>query len=288
MPSYSSHRRVYEIIGLSDGYCFVIDRIVDEDPPLVRDVFPDVGSMEVLPRHFGYMDKEFPYMAKFVLDRFGYEGLRCLAAHFVLDHIEGLVVAGFDSEMISNEVSALVESYIREASAAGRLGLQSAVVEGHLRYVLSAVQARLSDVLGVIREELGMKLLPVDVAVNASADIISLKLRASLIARGYKGKRGFRVSQSIKGKHYTSIYNKVKQLVRQKLYRAVVSKELESIDKLVESINKVKKLVLAKNVATVSEYSNIVRSEAMLNKDLNKLLEIIDKSIEETLEQEKL
>jgi len=96
------------------------------------------------------------------------------------------------------------------------------------------------------------------------------------------------VSQSIKGKHYMSLYNKVKQLVRQKLYQAVVSKEVESIDKLVESINKVKKLVLAQNVATVSEYSNVVRSEAALNKDLNKLLEIIDKSIEETLEQEKL
>jgi hypothetical protein len=130
--------------------------------------------------------------------------------------------------------------------------------------------------------------LPVDVAVNASADIISPKLRVALIARGYKGKKGFSVSQSIKGKHYMSLYNKVKQLVRQKLYQAVVSKEVESIDKLVESINKVKKLVLAKNVATVSEYSNIVRSEATLNKDLNKLLEIIDKSIEEVLEEEKL
>jgi len=190
LPSYSSHRRVYEIIGLSAGYCFVIDRIIDENPPLVRDVFLDVGNMEVLPRHFGYRDREFPYMAKFVLDRFGYEGLGCLAAHFVLDHIEGLVARGFDSEMITNEVSALVESYIREASAAGRLGLQSAVVESHLRYVLSAVWARLSDVVGVVQEELGTKLLPVDVAVNASADIISLKLRAALIARGYKGKRG--------------------------------------------------------------------------------------------------
>ena len=153
MPSYSAHRRVYEIIGLSAGYCFVTDRIVDEDPPLFRDVFPDVGSMEVLPRHFGYRDREFPHMVKFVLDRFGYEGLRCLAAHFVLDHIEGLVARGFDSEMISNEVSALVESYIREAGAAGRLGLQSEVVEGHLRHILSAVQARLSDVVGVVREE---------------------------------------------------------------------------------------------------------------------------------------
>jgi hypothetical protein len=162
------------------------------------------------------------------------------------------------------------------------------VVEDHIRHVLSAVKARLSDIVVFVQGELGIKLLPVDVAVNASADIISLKLRAALIARGYKGKRGFRVSHSIKGKHYTSIYNKVKQLVRQKLYQAVVSKEVESIDKLVESINKVKKLVLAKNVATVSEYSNIVRSEATLNKDLNKLLEIIDKSIEEVLEEEKL
>lgn len=96
------------------------------------------------------------------------------------------------------------------------------------------------------------------------------------------------MSQSIKGERYTSIYNKVKQLVREKLYQAVVSKELENIDKLVESINRVKKLALAQNVATVSEYSNTVRSEAALNKDLNKLLEIIDKSIEEVLEQEKL
>ncbi|MCC6009958.1 MAG: hypothetical protein LM588_03065 [Fervidicoccaceae archaeon] len=36
MPSYSSHRRVYEIIGLSAGYCFATDRIVDEDPPFME------------------------------------------------------------------------------------------------------------------------------------------------------------------------------------------------------------------------------------------------------------
>jgi len=59
---------VYEIIGLSAGSCFVTDKIVDEDPPLVRDVFLDVASMEVLPRHFGYRDRESPYMAKFVLE----------------------------------------------------------------------------------------------------------------------------------------------------------------------------------------------------------------------------
>lgn len=41
--------------------------------------FPDVASIEVLPRHFGYRNREFPYMAKFVLYRFGYEGLGCLA-----------------------------------------------------------------------------------------------------------------------------------------------------------------------------------------------------------------
>jgi hypothetical protein len=27
---------VYEIIGLSAGYCFVTDRIVDEDPPFME------------------------------------------------------------------------------------------------------------------------------------------------------------------------------------------------------------------------------------------------------------
>jgi hypothetical protein len=36
LPSYSTHRRVYEIIGLSAGYCFVNDRIVDEDPPFME------------------------------------------------------------------------------------------------------------------------------------------------------------------------------------------------------------------------------------------------------------
>ncbi|NAZ11155.1 MAG: hypothetical protein GU361_00275 [Desulfurococcales archaeon] len=43
MPSYSTHRRVYEIIGLSAGYCFVNDRIVDEDPPR-KGCFPGCGQ----------------------------------------------------------------------------------------------------------------------------------------------------------------------------------------------------------------------------------------------------
>jgi len=73
---------VYETIGLSSGYCAVIDRIVDENPPLVRDVFPDMASMEVLPRHFGYRDKEFPYMAKFVLEML--RRIQCLRSAFII------------------------------------------------------------------------------------------------------------------------------------------------------------------------------------------------------------
>jgi hypothetical protein len=73
---------VYEIIGLSAGSCFVIDKIVDEDPPLVKNVYPDVASREVLPRHFGYRDRESPYMAKFVLEML--RQIQCLRSAFII------------------------------------------------------------------------------------------------------------------------------------------------------------------------------------------------------------
>jgi hypothetical protein len=55
--------------------------------PLERDVFLGAGSIEALLRHFGYRDREFPYMAKFVPEIL--RRIRCLRSAFIILLIVG-------------------------------------------------------------------------------------------------------------------------------------------------------------------------------------------------------
>jgi hypothetical protein len=67
-------------------------------------------------------------MYGYVYRRFGLEGVKCLVVHYVLDHVEGLLYKGFDSEMIRNEVAALIYSYFDECRT-GREGVLSEAVD---------------------------------------------------------------------------------------------------------------------------------------------------------------
>jgi len=80
-----------------------------------------------------------------------------------------------------------------------------------LSQVLEELIDRFGDVVQTIKSEADLKTLPVDIIVNTSSDLVGIALRGTLIAKGYKGKRGFTVSNSIHNK-YMHFYNKTKQL----------------------------------------------------------------------------
>jgi hypothetical protein len=121
------------VLGLSTSICDCVDRLVDVEPPLIRDVEPGWQGGERLWRNFGYRKTEFPLMYGYVYRRFGLEGVKCLVAHYVLDHVEGLLYKGFDGEMIRNEVAALIYSYIDECRTSREevlTGARSSTVRG--------------------------------------------------------------------------------------------------------------------------------------------------------------
>jgi hypothetical protein len=70
-----------------------------------------------------------------------------------------------------------------------------------LSQVLEELIDRFSDVVQTIKSEADLKTLPVDIIVNASSDLVGIALRGTLIAKGYKGKREFTVSNSIHNKN---------------------------------------------------------------------------------------
>lgn len=96
MPSWSIHQYVYELLGLNVSICRVVDRVLDIDPPLVREVVPasmveSLGDLRSFVSHdFGCGDGVFPLMCRFMFDKFGLSGVRCFAAHCVLNFVEKL------------------------------------------------------------------------------------------------------------------------------------------------------------------------------------------------------
>ena len=109
-----------------------------------------------------------------------------------------------------------------------------------LSQVLEELMDRFVYVVQTINSEADLKVLPVDIIVNASSNLVSIALRGVLIAKGYKDKRGFTVSNSIRNK-YMHFYNKTKQLLRQRFSEALMNHEIGDLQKLLESINSTKK-----------------------------------------------
>jgi len=78
LPSWSVHRRVYGFLGLNVGVCRVVDRVLDVDPPLVREVIPvymveDLEDLRGFVGHdFGCGEDAFPLMCRFMFSRFGF------------------------------------------------------------------------------------------------------------------------------------------------------------------------------------------------------------------------
>jgi len=279
LPSLATHRRVYELLGLNVNVCSEVDRLVDVEPPQITEIDPSYNGGERVWINFGFRKSEFPLMYRYIYRRFGSDGIKCLITHYVLDRVESLLYRGFDVDMIRNEVEALIHSYIDECGThkeeevfkdAGNFLLQ----------ILGELLKRFNDIVQIVRSEVGIKVLPVDIIVNASSDLISLYLRATLISRGYKGRRGFTLNKSIQDK-YMQLHNKAKHLLRQRLSEAITRHEITDPQKLLESINSVKRR--ATEVKTISNIVQAVEEESSRNPDFHKLLGIIKQCVEETI-----
>jgi hypothetical protein len=279
LPSLATHRRVYELLGLNVNVCSEVYRLIDVEPPQITEIDPSYNGGERVWINFGFRKSEFPLMYRYIYRRFGSDGIKCLITHYVLDRVESLLYRGFDVDMIRNEVEALIHSYIDECGThkeeevfkdAGNFLLQ----------ILGELLKRFNDIVQIVRSEIGIKVLPVDIIVNASSDLISLYLRATLISRGYKGRRGFTLNKSIQDK-YMQLHNKAKHLLRQRLSEAITRHEITDPQKLLESINSVKRR--ATEVKTISNIVQAVEEESSRNPDFHKLLEIIKQCVEEAI-----
>ena len=279
LASLATHRGVYELLGLNVNVCSEVDRLVDVEPPLITEIDPSYNGGERVWINFGFRKSEFPLMYRYIYRRFGSDGIKCLITHYVLDRVESLLYRGFDVDMIRNEVEALIHSYIDECGThkeeevfkdAGNFLLQ----------ILGELLKRFNDIVQIVRSEVGIKVLPVDIIVNASSDLTSLYLRATLISRGYKGRRGFTLNKSIQDK-YMQLHNKAKHLLRQRLSEAITRHEITDTQKLLESINSVKRRTT--EVKTISNIVQAVEEESSRNPDFHKLLEIIKQCVEKTI-----
>lgn len=281
LPSLPTHLKIYEVLSLNTDVCREVDNLVDVEPPLINEVFPEERGGERLWRNFGYRKNEFPFMYKYIYRKLGLEGVRCLVTHFILDHIENVTCRGFDIEMIKDEVEALIHSYIEECSIMAQcdnIFKESAII---LNKILELTSGNLESMIKIISSEANLKHLPIDIIMNASSEIVSIMLRGVLITKGHKGKSGFSIDHDFYSKHYSQLRTKVKYLIRQKLYDALATQTIKDIQGLIKSLNNIKKKTVKSR--TIGEVLQVIKGEASSNSEFHKLLEIIRECIEKAI-----
>jgi len=102
VPGWPLHQGVYAVLGLDASVCGDVDKILDEEPPTIREVASVVREIRILsddynarlPIHSGFKPSEFPIMYRYVIRTKGYEGVLCLLTHFTLDFLESLFTRG--------------------------------------------------------------------------------------------------------------------------------------------------------------------------------------------------
>lgn len=284
LPGLHIHREIYNVLGLNLGICREVDDLVDVRPPLVSEVLPGEGVEERLGRNFGYRKNEFPLMYGYVYKRFNIEGVRCLVVHFILDHIENIISKGFDNQMIRSEVETLVNSYVNECVyEKDLLGEAFSKVGDTLNQTLQLVLEKFDTIVNIIRKDVELRLLPVDVVVNASSQIVSLVLKLTPAFRGFRGKKSYTISKEIRDKYYHRLYKKALFLARQKLYEATVNHIIKNPQKLLESINNVRREVAVK-AHTLSDVFQIIGEEEKRNEEFSRLTKIIQQSVKEIVD----
>jgi len=278
MPNLATHKKVYEMLGYNAVVCEEIDKLIDVEPPLFREIFSESTGEKRLWKNFGFRKVEFPLMYRYVLKNFGLEGIKCLVTHYVLDYIESLLYKGFDINMIKDEVKALISSYIEECNVHKEDDF--AEVNNILLQVFKDLLNRFDDIAQAVKSSSSLDTSPIELIVNASTDLISIELHSALIAKGYKGKSGFTVSSSIFNE-YMRIYNKVRRLLKQTLNEALRNRIIVDPQGLLESINNIKKQTA--ETRTIGDVIQAVKEEGIKNYDFYKLLEMIKHCVEEAI-----
>jgi len=278
VPSWIIHSKVYKILGLNQDMCRIIDNLVDKEPPTEKEVFVHIASNERLPVHFGFNKAEFPYIYSYVLRKYGVEGVKCLLAHFVLDRVENVLKRGYTSEMVRDVVEALLEDYREECRISKGLC-------GDYAGIFKDMEERLSKHMETIVNEVGKwlkeRMLPVEILVNASTEMLSLMLRVELYLKGYRGKRGFSVNREV----YVKTYARAKNILKQKIFNAILNNEIRDLDKILESINRIKQQLAAKRKITISDYGDLARKEQERNSEFKAYTKILKRVVAQAIEE---
>jgi len=183
MPGWDLHQRVYRAVGLDVDVCSKVDRLLDEEPPTIREftaVAPGlvVSSGEYLderlPRHFGFGRSEFPDMFTYVSRTFGRGAAMCLVMHVVLDVLEDLFMRGFDAEAAKSLVLRVVGDYEDECRRGMCEGYEE--VFAALRRVLDTYLSFIAD---EVRRWVSERATLLDVVLKASGEILNPTLRRS-------------------------------------------------------------------------------------------------------------
>jgi len=114
-----------------------------------------------------------------------------------------------------------------------------------------------------------------EVLLNASSNILSLMIRLELYLRGYRGKRGFSVDRKV----FNKTFAQAKYLLKQKVFEAILNNELKDLNKIIESINKIKQQLSVKHRATVSDFTKALKDEQNRNPEFDTFIKIIRKVV---------
>ena len=254
LPSWSVHRRVYGFLGLNVGVCRVVDRILDVDPPLVREVIPVymVGDLEDLRgfvgHDFGCGDAVFPLMCRSMFSRFGLSGVRCFVAHCVLDFVEKLCLSGYDRELIVSKVNAKLERWLENCKYV--LGCQCPGVED-TKLVCDMIIKNISEILSIIKGSL----------------YFNSKKERIILRRIVLGFMKYIVTPCLK---YVIRDSKKRSAVRSGIVKEFTdwlkkNKEYLDLNEIIEGLNELEKTLVEGNIRTIPQLRNTIKGIAEKN-----------------------
>jgi len=263
MPGWDLHQRVYRIAGLDVDVCSKVDRLLDEEPPTIREFAAVVPGFVVssgeylderLPRHFGFRRSKFPDMFIYVSRALGRGAALCLVMHVVLDVLEDLFMRGFDAEAAESVVLRVVGDYEEECRREMCKGFEE--VFATLRRILDTHLGFITD---EVRRWVSERVTPLDVVLKTSGEILNPVLRLMLIAEELHGKRRTTVNMEAFRRALPAARNELKQ----RLLKMVAEKEID-LNRALQGVNNVRRRLEAK--MTYQQLFEIVSEEAEKNK----------------------
>ncbi len=145
----------------------------------------------------------------------------------------------------------------------------------------SRLSSNLDSVIGMVEDWVKERMLPLDVLVNSSTDLLSQLLKDKLFNKGYRGKRGYTVDRRV----FMKTYPYAKWLLRQRIYQALVNGEITSPDGVIDSINRIRRQVVDLDVRTIDKYLGLIKQEQQRSSEFETFLRIIMEVIEQSIRE---